>query len=90
MPMGDRDELRLHVSDETQMEGIVADLTADSVTISGDDATATVPVDEVTRVEVRKSDTAKTVLLGLGIAVAAFGVFVAVAIAVVCSDGYCD
>ena len=92
LPTGDRDELRLHVGEETQMEGVLADLTADSVTISGEDSTATVSVEEITRVEVRKADTAKTVFLGLGIAAAAFGILVGVALLANEADlaGYCS
>ena len=81
MPEAERDELRLRVGTDWVASGKLAVLTEDSVRISGEDDVVSLPVGEISTVELRKTDVAKSVILGLGIAVVAFGAFVGILLA---------
>ena len=79
MPETERDELRLSTGSDWVARGKLAALTKDTVRISGEDAMISVPVGEVSKVELRKADTSKSVFLGLGIAALAWGALIGIA-----------
>ena len=81
MPEAERDELRLRVGTDWVASGKLAVLTEDSVRISGEDDVVSLPVGEISKVELRKTDIAKSVILGIGIAVVAFGAFIGIVVA---------
>ena len=81
LPESERDELRLRVGTDWVARGRLTVLTEDTVRVTGEDAVISLPVGEVSKVELRKSDIAKSVILGLGVAVVAFGAFAAILLA---------
>lgn len=90
MPVENRDELRLHVDPDGTVEGTLVDLTQDSVVLVGDGARLAVPVESVSRVDARRSDTVATVALVVGVAAVTVGVGLVALVAIVCSNGICD
>lgn len=68
MPLPDRNDVRLHVSDGSVREGKLVEVFADSIRLgSGPDSWETLPIDRIRSAEVRKPDGKKTALAGLGI-----------------------
>ena len=67
MPVEDRDELRLHVDGDRTFEGTLTELTRDTVVLMKDAATVAVPVESVSRVDARRSDTVATVAIIVGV-----------------------
>ena len=78
-PASERDELRLRVVGGFA-EGTLTDLTTDSVTVSDGNSLVSVPVLQVSSVDLRKVDTGKSILLGVGIAATAFGLVLGLAV----------
>ncbi len=82
-PVQDRDELRFHTrTDAETLEGDPIVVGPDSVVLEKGEGRVTVPIEDVRRVDVRRIDTAATVVAVVGIAVGAAvtAAFVALAI----------
>lgn len=67
-PVRARQELRLHIEPDGQsFEGSLVSIAADSVVLGKGEGRITVSTADVTRVDVRRTDTAASVALGFGI-----------------------
>jgi len=89
-PVENRDEQRLHLDPSGTVEGTLAELTQDSVVLVDEEARVAVPVESVSRVDARRSDTVATVALVVVSTAVTLGVGLLVAIAIACHDGRCD
>ena len=67
MPVDDRDELRLHLEPAGTVEGTLWELTQDSVVLMNETAMVAVPVESVSRVDTRRSDTVAIVAIVAGV-----------------------
>ena len=75
MPLPDRQDVRLHLSDGTVREGKLIEVFPDSIRLgTGLQSWETLAVDRIRRAEVRKPDGTRTALASLGIAVGALAV----------------
>ena len=75
MPLPDRQDVRLHLSDESVREGKLIEVLPDSIRLgTGLESWETLAVDRIRRAEVRKPDGTRTALASLGIAVGALAV----------------
>jgi len=88
-PVENRDELRLHVDPNGKLEGTLAELTQDSVVLVDEERRVAVPVESVSRVDARRSDTVATVALVVVSTTVTLGVGLLAAIAIACHDGGC-
>jgi hypothetical protein len=75
MPLPDRHDVRLHLSDGSVREGKLVAVFPDSIRLgTGPNDWETLPVDRIRSAEVRKPDGTRTALASLGIAVGALAV----------------
>lgn len=87
-PAHERNRVRLHLGSGATVEGTVTELAADTLVLGAGGANSRFGLDEVVRVELRRTDVAASIGLGVGITALAFGLLIGT-LALICASSGC-